>query len=137
MAGCRLGYVIGNKEDIHYVKKMITPHNINIFAITLAKEILMHPEIIELLKKQFNGGREYLLSELNSNGYKYKGEAGNFLLININSDADEIVEKMKKERKILIKSYHDMGIFDNCIRVSIGDKKCMEKFMDALIEFDQ
>ena len=40
------------------------------------------------------------------------------------------------EKKILIKSYPNVGEFGTCLRVSIGEKKYMEVFFDALVHLD-
>lgn len=47
------------------------------------------------------------------------------------------MERMKAEKKILIKVYPNVGEFGNCLRVSIGAKEFMEKFMHALLELDR
>ena len=44
---------------------------------------------------------------------------------------------MKIEKKILIKAYPNVGEFGDCLRVSIGEKQYMEKFVDALLELDE
>ena len=44
---------------------------------------------------------------------------------------------MKSVKKILIKSYPNVGEFGTCLRVSIGERKYMETFMDALLELDK
>ena len=48
-----------------------------------------------------------------------------------------IVERMKNEKKILIKAYENVGEFGDCLRVSIGEKKYMQQFMVALLELDK
>ena len=48
-----------------------------------------------------------------------------------------IVDRMKVEKKILIKTYAGVGEFGDCLRVSIGEKKYMERFVSALIEIDK
>lgn len=68
---------------------------------------------------------------------EHKGEAGNFIFIKTKTDAEKIVERMKEEKKILIKSYSGVGNFGTCLRVSIGEKKYMEQFWNALIELDK
>lgn len=137
MAGCRLGYVIGWPEGIKMVQKMCTPHNTNAFAMKFAEEILKKPQIIESLISNFNEGRRWLISTLDNNEYLHKGDAGNFIFIKTKTDADIIVERMKNEKKILIKSYPNVGNFGTCLRVSIGEKKYMQKFWEALVELDQ
>lgn len=137
MAGCRLGYVVGNPEDIKYVQKFCTPHNTNAFAMLFAEKIITTPGMVEGLIAKFNEGRNYLLNSLDANGYRHKGEAGNFLFIEPKTNAGRIVDRMKKEMKILIKEYPNIGEFGNCLRVSIGEKQYMEQFMDSLLKIDR
>ena len=111
MAGCRLGYVAGWPEGVRMVQKMCTPHNTNAFALLFAEKILTTPGMIDHLITDFNVGRQYLTSWLDVNGYPHKGEAGNFIFIKPKTDAQSIVDRMKKEKKILIKTYPNVGEF--------------------------
>lgn len=137
MAGCRLGYVAGWPEGIKMVQKMCTPHNTNAFAMRFAEAALTTPGLVDTLVQNFNNGRDYLVSWLDAHGYPHKGEAGNFIFIKPRTDAQRIVERMKAEKKILIKTYPNVGEFGNCLRVSIGEKQYMEKFTAALEELDR
>lgn len=137
MAGCRLGYVAGWPEGVKMVQKLCTPHNTNALALLFAEKILESPDLIDELIRNFNEGRNYLISELDRLGYPHKGEAGNFLFIKPKTDARKIVERMKDEKKILIKTYPDVGKFGDCLRVTIGEKKYMEIFISALLELDK
>lgn len=137
MAGCRLGYVAGWPEGIKMVQKLCTPHNTNAFAMLFAEEIITHPEVLQSLIDKFNEGRNWLIETMDANGYAHKGEAGNFIFIKTKTDAEKIVSRMKAEKKILIKSYPNVGNFGTCLRVSIGEKKFMEQFWNALVELDK
>lgn len=137
MAGCRLGYVAGWPEGVKMVQKLCTPHNTNAFALLFAEKILESPDVIDELICKFNEGRNYLIYELDRLGYQHKGEAGNFLFIKPKTDAPKIVERMKDEKNILIKTYPDVGKFGDCLRVTIGEKKFMEIFVSALVELDK
>lgn len=136
MAGCRLGYVAGWPEGVKMVQKLCTPHNTNAFAMKFAEKVIETPEILQSLIDKFNGGRKWLIEALDANGYAHTGEAGNFIFIKTKTDAITIVNRMKAEKKILIKSYPNVGEFGTCLRVSIGEKKYMEQFMDALKQLD-
>ena len=136
MAGCRLGYVAGWPDGVKMVQKLCTPHNTNAFAMKFAEEIITHAEILQSLIDNFNEGRAYLIEALNENGYQHKGEAGNFIFIKTKTNAETIVDRMKTEKKILIKSYPNVGEFGTCLRVSIGEKKYMDRFVTALLEID-
>ena len=137
MAGCRLGYVCGHPDDIKYVQKFCTPHNTNAFAMLFAEKILTTPGMLDELIREFNEGRNYLIKSLDANGYRHKGEAGNFIFIEPKTEAKTIVDRLKAEKKILIKTYANVGEFGDCLRVSIGEKQYMEKFMEALLELDR
>lgn len=137
LAGCRLGYVAGWPEGVKMVQKLCTPHNTNAFAMRFAEAVLETPGLLDFLIESFNIGRKYLISELDQNGYPHKGEAGNFIFIKSKTDAKSIVDRMKSEKKILIKVYPNVGDFGDCLRVSIGEKKYMERFMKALLELDK
>ena len=137
MAGCRLGYVVGWSEGIRMVQKLCTPHNTNAFAMCFAEAIIENPEVLNTLIDNFNIGRQYLINTLNVHNYEHKGEAGNFLFIKTKTDANKIVDRMKSEKKILIKSYPNVGEFGTCLRVSIGEKKYMQQFCEALFELDK
>lgn len=137
MAGCRLGYVAGWPEGIKMVQKMCTPHNTNAFAMKFAEAVLETPGMLDLLIEKFNDGRSYLIEALDTNGYRHIGEAGNFMFIEPKSDAQTVVDRMKSEKKILIKAYPNAGEFGNCLRVSIGEKMYMEQFVNALLEIDK
>ncbi len=138
LAGCRLGYVVGHSQEIKMVQKLCTPHNTNAIAMKFAEAILETPNMLETLIDNYKEGRAYLINFLKCNGYRYKGEAGNFLFIKPkNIDADVIVKRMKGEKKILIKEYPDVGELGTCLRVSIGEKVYMEQFTAALLDIDK
>jgi histidinol-phosphate aminotransferase len=137
MAGCRLGYVVGWPEGIRMVQKFCTPHNTNAFAMKFAEAVIENPEVLQSLIDKFNEGRKYLTDTLDANGYEHKGDAGNFIFIKTKTDAQKIVERMKSEKKILIKSYPNVGNFGTCLRVSIGEKIYMQQFCNALFELDR
>lgn len=137
MAGCRLGYVAGWPDGVKMVQKLCTPHNTNAFALLFAEKIIETPGVLQSLIDNFNEGRKWLIESLDANGYLHKGEAGNFIFIKTKTDAEEIVSRMKSEKRILIKSYPNVGEFGTCLRVSIGEKQYMQQFMNALIEMDK
>lgn len=137
LAGCRLGYVVGWAEGVKMVQKLCTPHNTNAFAMKFAEAILETPGVLDKLISNFNEGRSYLISALDEKGYRHKGEAGNFIFIQPKTDAQKIVDRMKSEKKILIKVYPNVGELGNCLRVSIGERKYMEQFINSLTELDK
>lgn len=137
MAGCRLGYVVGHPEDVKMVQKYCTPHNTNAFAMKFAEAVLETPGMLDDMIEKFKAGRKYLIDTLDENGYRHKGEAGNFLFIEPKTDADKVVEIMKEKYRILIKAYANVGELGDCLRVSIGEVQYMDQFLKALFEIEK
>ncbi len=136
MAGCRLGYVVGMPDGVAMVQKLCTPHNVNAFAMKIAETIIETPGMIESLTKKFDEGEAYTIKALKEHGYRYKAGGGNFIFIETFTDAKTVVDRMKSEKKILIKMYKNVGELGDCLRVTIGEEKFMRQFMDALLDID-
>lgn len=137
LAGARLGYVAGSKGEIQLLQKMCTPHHINAFAQLFAQNIIQEEGMIASLVAKFEEGRDYIRKTLAGHGYETMGGTGNFIFIKQKTGAHRLVQRMKQEKRILIKMYEGIGRFGDCIRVSIGEKRYMEIFADALLELDQ
>lgn len=137
LGSLRLGYVVGQPEGIHMISNLCTPHNTNAFAMKFAQAILERDGMIdELVNKQL-AGKAYVIEELKKHGFTVNAKEGNFIFVKPRHvDADEIVERMKTEKKILIKSYQGIGALGKCLRVTTGEKIYMEQFLEALYAID-
>ncbi len=138
LAGARLGYVVGQKEDVAIVQKLATPHNVNAFGMAFAEAIIEKEGMLdELVEKQLNG-KQHLIDTLQEKGYQVSAKEGNFIFIKPKHvGAEEIVKIMKDEKKILIKVYKDVPNLGDCLRVSIGESEVMDTFINALEDIDQ
>ena len=138
LAGARLGYVVGRPEEVAFVQKLCTPHNINAFGMLFAQKILEKEGMLdELVKKQLDG-KKHLIDTLQDKGYTVSAKEGNFIFIKPKVvPAEEIVKRMKEEKKILIKVYRDVPNLGDCLRVSIGESEVMDIFIEALEDIDQ
>lgn len=138
LGSLRLGYVVGQAQDVKMISNLCTPHNTNAFAMKFAQAILETDGMLDdLIKKQLDG-KKYIIDSLKANGYTVNAKEGNFIFVKPrNVDADEIVNRMKEEKKILIKSYSGIGALGKCLRVTTGEKQYMEEFLNALLEIDR
>ena len=137
LGSCRLGYVVGQPYDIKMISKLCTPHNTNAFAMRFAQYIIQTDGMLEeMIEKQLQG-KKYVVDQLRANGYTVNAQEGNFIFVRPkNVDADQIVERMKEDKKILIKSYSGIGCLGKCLRVTTGERQYMETFLKALLEVD-
>lgn len=138
LAGLRLGYVVGQPNEIKMVSNLCTPHNTNAVAMLFAQRMIESPDLINNLISDQLKGKKFLVDQLREHGYVVNAQEGNFIFIKPkNLDADIIVERMKEEKKILIKSYAGIGSYGKCLRVSTGPQEYMARFLNALLEIDQ
>lgn len=137
LAGARLGYVVGQPEEVALVQKLCTPHNVNAFAMLFAKAILEKDGMIEELVKKQLEGKAHLVHKLQSKGYTVNDQEGNFVFIKSKTDPKKVMHRLKEEKMILVKTYSGIGSMGECLRVSTGESHLMDRFIDALIEVDE
>lgn len=137
LGGLRLGYVVGHPKTVKMISTLITPHNTNAFAMLFAQRIIEEPGMLQEMIDIQLGGKKFIVDSLRSHGYEVNAQEGNFIFVKPRFiDADIIVERMKDEKKILIKSYNGIGFLGKCLRVTTGGEEYMKRFLDALLEID-
>ncbi len=136
LAGCRLGYVVGWPEGIKLVQNMCTSRNVNAFAMKFARAVIEKEGMLEEMIRLQKEGKKYLTDSLTENGYEFSAKEGNFIFIRPKTDAESVVARMKGEG-ILIKTYAGVGHLGTCLRVTTGEKKYMQKFLEALYKLDR
>lgn len=134
LAGCRLGYIVGNEKSISLIQKNCTPHNINVFGMRFAQAIIQKENMLDRLVGEQLEGKAFLIEQLGLKAYTVKESEGNFVFIKPKTDAKSLVEKLK-ENKILVK-YYDNELLGEYIRVTIGKKSIMEIFIEFLDKLD-
>ena len=136
IAACRLGVVISNPQIIHYVKNAKLTFDANAIALLFAERILDHPDMIEQLIETEKEGKAYTLAELTKLGYETSDCRGNFIFVTPNHQATEVAQKLETEKKILVKSYGN-EMLKKYLRISVGSKDAMERFLTAFFEIDE
>lgn len=136
LAGCRLGYVVGWPEGIKLVQNLCTSRNINAFGMKFAKAIIEKDGMLEEMIEVQRAGKQYLTDELTKRGYEFSAKEGNFVFIKPKTDAETVRVKMQ-EAGILIKTYGGIGKLGMCLRVTTGEQRYMDQFLEALYTLDR
>lgn len=135
LAACRLGVVISRPEIINYIKNGRLTFDTNAIALLFGEEILDHAEIIEKLINDEVEGKKFMLESLSEKGYSVRECKGNFMFVKTKENPIKIAERLKLEKKILVKTF-GKGLLENYLRISIGSKNIMKLFLDAFYEMD-
>ncbi len=128
MAALRVGFLVGNAEDIHLIENAQSTYNVNSVGILFAEELLKREDILQGLHRSVEEGREYLVKKLESAGYEYYAAGGNYVLVRCGNPAKTAAGL--KENGILVKSYKS-GILEGWIRVTLGSRNVMGKFWEG------
>lgn len=127
MASLRLGYIAASSEIIENIRKVKPTYDINALAALFAEKLLDNPKIIDGLIRQTNEGKQYLAKKLSTENIEYKEGRANFILIKCNRRVDEIMAKLT-QKNILVSGKFKTPFLTDYIRVTVGNKKCMERF---------
>ena len=130
----RAGYTISNKNLMKILSKARIAHELSSFSIAAAEYLLDNYRIVKKYLNDIIISREYVLNKLKNLGgdIDVRAKHGNYILINLktNKKAKEVVSKLRK-KFIYVKGPYKKP-WDNCICITVGPKKLMEKFLISL-----
>lgn len=135
LAAVRLGIIISNPKLIGYVRKSRLTFDVNALALLFGEALVDHPEVIDELIRKADEGKDYLLERFKNEGYEIRDCKGNFVFIVPHTPPKELEQKLKDNRKILVKTYGN-PLLSKYIRLSTGDVESMKFLADALIGED-
>lgn len=129
LAGLRVGFMAADTEIINEVNKVRLPFNLNSLSQKVAIEALKD-------KRRMSSGIRSIISERNKllqEMRKIKGVTpypsdANFILFKV-QDADKVYNRLLR-KGILIRNMK--GIFEDCLRVTVGTPKENTAFLKAL-----
>lgn len=133
LASARFGFAASNERLIGFLNKVRPLYETNAYAAELAKLAVENYDIIKSNVQKTQTGKKYLERELKKMGLKFRKSYANFVLIDVGSPekSKEIVAFMKT-KKILIGGNFNYPGMQTCIRVTVGSKKQMERFLAEL-----
>lgn len=136
LAGLRIGFMVGGIQFIDYISKSRSLVESNTLSMQIAEYFLSHSELRDRHVEEVKKGSLYLQQELDRLGLRWHG--GNYtngilIFLHSKNEADHVVSYLK-ERHIYIRGSFGPP-FSSCIRVSIGSRPYMERFVSTLKEW--
>lgn len=131
----RLGVIISNPEIIHYVTNAKMTFDVNSVALLFGERLLERPELLQAVVDSENAGKEYILENLNKNGYECRDCKGNYIFVKPHHCAKKIAKELDDKRDILVHAYSN-ELLKDFLRVSVGSINTMKIFLDAFLEID-
>ena len=133
LAGIRCGYSISGKEIADELNKVRPPYNISSLSLLVARLVFEERDLIDRQIDYIIKQREELVLRLeNIRGIKVYKSKSNFLLIEV-PDADHLSKELTK-RGVLIRSFGNVSILKNCLRVTVGNIEQNEVLLKEIKE---
>ncbi|MBA3273395.1 MAG: aminotransferase class I/II-fold pyridoxal phosphate-dependent enzyme [Chthoniobacterales bacterium] len=134
MAGLRCGYCIGQADVIARLRPLQLNDGVNITALVAATTSLADAEQVANGKRMNKQARGFTVSELERMGYQSIPSEANFIMFDLKQPVVPFIEEMKQ------RDVHVGRLFPtlpNHMRVTIGKKREMERFVSAFREVAQ
>jgi len=136
MAGLRLGICYANEQIIDALKKIKMPYNVNILSQSnaisyLEQEAIIKSKIDLILKNKKNLKKELL--KINFINKVYSSDT-NFFLVQVD-DADKRYNQLLTNG-IVVRNRNKEPLCKNCLRITVGTEKEIEKLIETFKELD-
>jgi len=132
LAAMRIGIFIGCPLLAKELNKVRLPYNLNAFSQIIARFYVENEADFQKQADKVAGKREDLFRGLSKiDGIRPYPSDANFILFNCSFDTGSVYKGLIK-REILIRKFNAPGILGSCMRVTVGNCKENDEFLEAL-----
>ena len=133
LAGLRVGYAVAAPDIISYLHKIRQPFNVNSLAQVAATAALDDRFFLWRTKFLVSSGRKYLAKRFRQLGLEFVPSQGNFMLVNVRRDADEVFKALLGHG-LIVRSMKAYGL-PTWIRVTVGRRSQNSQFYRLLKKY--
>ena len=130
LAGLRIGYGIGPEEVVNCLNLVRSPFNTASVAQVAAMAAMDDTAHVSASVENNRREMEWLCAQMDQTGVHYVPSVTNFLLVDVERDANEAFQMMLREG-VIVRPMKENG-FPTSIRVSIGCREENERFIETL-----
>lgn len=133
LAGCRIGYLVGQAEAIAMVSKVKAPYNLNVFSQTIAKVALDFQDVLLSTVNDVCVLRDEFIEEIQPIPHvEAFPSATNFVLLH--TDRVEALQKALLAAGVLVKYYGPGSVLYGCLRITITTKEINARLLTVIKE---
>lgn len=133
MAGLRIGVLMGNSDQMQWLRRVSSPYNLNEAALACLPEALADQDYVRSYVEETCLGRERLEQELSAWGVRYWPSRANFVLMHFGEKNADFIRHMRK-RGILVRDRSADPGCEGCVRITVGTKAQNDLLFTALRE---
>jgi len=131
LAGLRCGCLVSQRDNVKWVRRAQSPYSVNSVAAIAAAAALSNRTYVNTYVAEVLAARLYTRQRLESLGYRVFSSDGNFLLFVAGENKDRLLERLRREEILVRDRSHELA---DCVRVTIGTQKQMERFISVVEE---
>ena len=132
LAGLRIGALVGDAEQMHAVRRVGSPYNVNAVALACLPEAVGDEEYIRQYVSEVRESRARLERALAADGIQFWPSHANFVLARV-GDAASFVAGMRR-RGILVRDRSNDPGCEGCVRITLGPRAHADRLLSALQE---
>jgi histidinol-phosphate aminotransferase len=133
LAGLRIGVLAGHTDQMHFVRPVSSPYNVNSVALACLPDALADQAYVRQYVDEVLTGRDRLERELQDWGVRYWPSRANFVLMYFGSQASAFILGMR-ERGILVRDRSSDQGCAGCVRITLGSGEQTNQMLTALRE---
>jgi histidinol-phosphate aminotransferase len=133
LAGLRLGALAASEEQMHWLRRMISPYSVNGLALACLPAALEDEAYLKWYVGEVLEGRALFTAALDRLGVPYWPSEANFVLVNIGGKHKEFTHAMRRRNVLVRDRSNDPGC-DGCVRITIGTLEHTKLGITALEE---
>ncbi|MTI62552.1 histidinol-phosphate transaminase [Methylophaga sp.] len=130
LAGLRVGYALSHPEIADLLNRIRQPFNVNSLAQAAAVAALGDESYLQQSREVNQTGMLQLTGEFDKMGLKYIPSKGNFITVNVHTNAAEVYDELLYEG-VIVRPIAGYGLPQH-LRVSIGLEQENQRFLEAL-----
>ncbi|HDP97182.1 MAG TPA: histidinol-phosphate transaminase [Euryarchaeota archaeon] len=131
LAGLRIGYAVGGREPVGFVRRICAPFRLNRLSEWVATKAIESDDFVKKVAEMAKEERDWTSSALSSLGAVVYPSVTNFLLFKPPVPSAVLVASLM-DMGIAIRDCGEKPLLDGCARVTLGPRKLNERFIDAV-----
>ncbi|HEX4007148.1 MAG TPA: histidinol-phosphate transaminase [Acidobacteriaceae bacterium] len=131
LAGLRVGVLCASEEQMHWMRRAISPYSVNSVALACLTAALEDEDYVRWYSEQVLAARAEFEAALGRLGVPFWPSRANFVLVNIGPRHRAFVEAMRA-RKVLVRDRSSDPGCDGCVRITVGTREHTELGIAAL-----
>jgi histidinol-phosphate aminotransferase len=137
LAGLRIGVLAGHSDQMHFVRPVSSPYNVNSVALACLPDAVADQDYVRQYVGEVRNGRDRLQRELQEWGIRYWPSEANFVLMHFGLQASAFISAMR-QRGILVRDRSNDYGCAGCVRITLGSEAQTNQMLAALREvFEQ